>query len=150
MDRYSYRADPSVPPFDDGTPIVIFDGLCVLCSTGVDWMIRHDSNGNSHFAVIQDAVPQALYRHYGLDAGAFDTFMVLQAGLPHTKWDGLLTAAGTMPQPWRGLGTLGRALPGGLGDRVYDWVQRHRLGWFGSRSACRRPTECERTRFLIS
>ena len=74
---YSYRTDPDVPAFDDATPIVIFDGLCVLCSGGVDWMLKHDPNGTSRFAAIQQSVPRALYRHYGLDAAAFHPIMAI-------------------------------------------------------------------------
>lgn len=148
-DAYSYRDDAAVPPFDDTRPIVIFDGLCVLCSGGVQWMLARDPKGETRFAVIQDPLPQALYRHYGLDAAAFDTFMVLRDGLPYTRWAGVLAAARTLPQPWRFLGFAGRVVPDAIGDRIYDWVQRNRLKWFGERQACRRPTPSEMSRFLV-
>lgn len=147
---YSYRDDPAVPAFDDSRPLIIFDGLCVLCSTGVQWMLDRDPAGQSRFAVIQDTLPAALYRHYNLDAEAFDTFMVLSNGLPCTKWAGVMAAAQTMPQPWRGLGFAGRIIPDVIGDRIYDWVQRNRLSWFGSRDACRRPSAAETSRFLVT
>src|SRR4029078_10605338 len=105
---YSYRDDPAVPAFDDTLPIVIFDGFCVLCTSGVQWMIRRDPSGSSRFAVIQDPLPRALYRHYGLDPRVFDTFMVLSEGIPHTRWAGALAAVRTMPQPWRALAIAGR------------------------------------------
>ena len=91
--RYSYRSDPTVPVFDDSRPLVIFDGVCVLCSSGVQWMLRRDPDGATQFAVIQSRVPRALYRHYGLDANRFDTFMVLDAGRASTRWSATLAAA---------------------------------------------------------
>jgi predicted DCC family thiol-disulfide oxidoreductase YuxK len=145
---YSYRDDPAVPTFDDTRPIVIFDGMCVLCSSGVQWMLKHDPKGDTRFAVIQDGLPQALYRHYSLDAKAFDTFMVLKDGAPYTRWAGVLAAASTMPQPWRALGVAGRIVPDVVGDRIYDWVQRNRLSWFGERETCSRPEPAEAARFL--
>jgi predicted DCC family thiol-disulfide oxidoreductase YuxK len=145
---YSYRDDPNVPPFNDAAPLVIFDGLCVLCSSGVQWMLARDPSGRSRFAVIQDPLPQALYRHYGLDSETFDTFMVLSDGVPYTRWAGVLAAARTMRQPWRGLGAVGRVIPSFIGDRVYDWVQRNRLRWFGRRDLCRRPGAGEAARFF--
>lgn len=145
---HSYRADTTVPPFDDSAPLIIFDGHCVLCSTGIDWMLKRDPSGATRFAAIQQPVPQALYRHYGLDASAFDTFMVLENGIPYTKWAGALAAARTLPQPWRALGSLGRIIPDAIGNPVYDWVQRNRLSWFGSRATCRMPNAAESHRFL--
>ncbi len=145
---YSYRHDTSVPAFDDGNPIVIFDGLCVLCSTGVQWMIARDPGGISRFAAIQDAVPQALYRHYGRDAAAFDTFMVLADGVAYTRWAGVLAAGRTMRAPWRWLAVIGRVVPDAIGDPFYDWVQRNRIAWFGTRPACLVPDAGNGTRFL--
>lgn len=145
---YSYRADPTVPKFDDTQPLVIFDGLCVLCSRGVQWMMRHDANGQSRFAAIQEDVPRALYRHYNLDSDRFDTFMVLVAGVPYTKWRGVLAAARTLPQPWRALGFIGGVVPSAAGDLVYDWVQCNRLRWFGARETCLVPSERQKERFL--
>jgi predicted DCC family thiol-disulfide oxidoreductase YuxK len=147
---YSYRTDARVPAFDDGAPIIIFDGLCVLCSRGVQWMLERDPEGSSRFAAIQEPVPRALYDHYGLDADRFDTFMVLQGGVPHVKWAGALAAARTLPAPWRWLGAVGRLVPDRIGDRIYDWVQRNRIGWFGARETCFVPDERMRARMLYS
>ncbi len=136
VEAYSYRNDPAVPRFDDSAPLLIFDGLCVMCSGGVQWMLARDPGGSTRFAAIQDPAPQALYRHYALDAQRFDTFMVLADGVPYTKWAGVLAAARTMPLPWKWLGSTGRLVPGMLGNSIYDWVQRNRIGWFGSRATC--------------
>lgn len=147
-EAYSYRHDSRVPPFDDSQPIVIFDGMCVLCSTGVQWMLARDPNGRSHFAAIQDPVPRALYAHYGLNADVFDTFMVLHNGRAHTKWTGVLAAGHTLPAPWPWLARIGRIVPTFAGDHIYDWVQRNRLEWFGSRDTCLVPGLANRNRFL--
>ena len=111
---YSYRSDPEVPAFDDGAALVIFDGHCVLCSSGVQWMLARDRGGTARFAAIQDPVPQAIYRHYGLDAETFDTFMVLDRGVAYTRWAGLLAAARTMPRPWRWLQPVVESVAGKL------------------------------------
>jgi predicted DCC family thiol-disulfide oxidoreductase YuxK len=147
---YSYRTDPSVPPFDDAAPLLIFDGKCVLCSSGVQWMLKRDPDGATRFAAIQEEIPRALYAHYDLDADQFDTFMVLAEGRPHLKWAGALAAARTMPAPWSWLGQAGRLVPAALGDRLYDILQRNRLTWFGRRETCLVPSPADRRRFLVN
>lgn len=146
---YSYRSDAGIPRFDDSRPLIIFDGSCVLCSRGVAWMAARDAGGASQFAAIQNDLPRALYRHYGLDADAFDTFMVLVGGQPYTKWRGVLAAAKTMPQPYRVLGYLGAVVPRVAGDAFYDWIQRNRFSWFGARETCFKPGPAENGRFLM-
>ena len=145
---FSYRTDPAVPRFDDSEPLVIFDGHCVLCSTGVQLMLARDPHGTSRFTAIQTPLPRALYAHYRLDADRFDTFMVLKDGRPFVRWAGLLAATHTMPAPWRWLGWLGRAVPTVLGDAIYDVVQRNRLRWFGSRPVCFVPDAKIKARFV--
>jgi predicted DCC family thiol-disulfide oxidoreductase YuxK len=145
---YSYRDDPRVPLFDDSKPLIIFDGLCVLCSTGVQWMMARDPDGSSRFAAIQTDIPRALYAHYNLDADSFETFMVLADGVAHTRWRGLLAAGKTLPQPWRVLAIIGRIVPDFIGNPIYDVVQRKRIGWFGARAACFVPDIRQRARFM--
>lgn len=145
---YSYRTDTTVPDFDDSRPLLIFDGMCVLCSGGVQFMMRHDRSGTCSFATIQHPVPQALYQHYGLDATRFTTFMVLADGIPHTKWRGLLAAAKLMGGVWKFLGFVGGLLPSALGNLIYDVVQNNRLQWFGARTSCYMPSQAERERYL--
>lgn len=146
---YSYRADTSVPAFDDSEPLLIFDGHCVLCASGVQWMLARDPHGGSRFAVIQSPLPRALYRHYHLDADLFDTFMVLSNGIAHVKWRGVLAAARSLPAPWCWLGHAGRMVPALIGDPIYDVVQRNRLRWFGSRQSCFAPDARTQLRFLV-
>ena len=145
---YTYRDDPNVPGFDDAKPLIIFDGKCVLCSSGVQWMMARDRNGNSMFAAIQEEIPKALYTHYGLDAESFDTFMVLRDGVPYLRWRGVCAAARLMPAPWRWLGRAGQVIPALIGDPIYDFVQRHRIGWFGATETCYMPSDDTKHRFL--
>lgn len=145
---YSYRTDPAVSDFDDSAPLFIFDCLCVLCSSGVVWMIRRDPYGNQQFASVRTPLARALYRHYGLDPDEFDTFLFLKDGVAYTKWRGWLEAAKTMPAPWRWLGFAGGVMPRRLGDVIYDIIQRNRFDWFGTRNVCLSPTAEMANRFL--
>ena len=69
---FSYRNDASfkaalalTPNFNDKLPLIIFDGHCVLCASGVSWMMKRDPRGTSQFAAVQTMLPQALYKYYG-------------------------------------------------------------------------------------
>lgn len=137
-----------MPGFDDSASLLIFDGHCVLCSRGVQFILARDPHGTTCFAAIQEKVPQALYAHYGLDADRFDTFMVLRDGLPYLKWKGVCMAARLMPAPWHWLGAIGSLVPSIVGDGIYDVVQRHRIGWFGAREVCFIPAAHHRVRLL--
>jgi predicted DCC family thiol-disulfide oxidoreductase YuxK len=139
----SDRDGAAVPRFDDANPIVVFDGVCVLCAASIRFILRHDRAGRFRFVVAQSALGQALYRHYGLPAADFDTVLVIDGGCLHTKLDAAAAVLRRLPMPWPLLGFV-RWLP----DRAYDLVAKRRYRWFGRREACLMPSPELRGRFL--
>ena len=61
---FSYRDDPAVPAFPDDRPLIVFDGVCVLCSASARFVLRHDEAGRFRLTAAQSSVGQALYRHH--------------------------------------------------------------------------------------
>lgn len=144
---YGYRADPAVPDFPDDRPIIVYDGHCALCTGWVRFVIRHDRAGRFRLLAAQSPLGQALYRHYGLDATAFETNILIADGLPWFKLVGSVRMARGLGFPWSLAGLLG-LLPRRLGERLYDGVARNRFRLFGRHAACHRPDPAEAWRFL--
>ena len=140
---HSYRDDAAVPRFDDTQPIVVFDGVCVLCASSIRFILRYDRAARFRFLVAQSPLGQALYRHYGLPAADFDTVLVIDGGRLHTRLDAVAAVLRRLPMPWPLLGFV-RWLP----DRAYDLVAKRRYRWFGRREACLMPSPELRGRFL--
>ena len=145
MPPYSYRTDPTAPAFPGDRPLFVFDGVCVLCSTGARWLIRHDRTEKFRFAAAQSDLGRALYAHYGIDFN--DTYLLLAAGVPHVKSDGYLEVCRHLGGPWRLLLVL-KLIPRPLRDAIYDLVARNRYRWFGTTEYCALLTEDVRTRVL--
>lgn len=145
--RHSYRNDASVPRFDDSRPVVVFDGVCVLCSGSMHFIQRHDTRDAFRFVLAQSALGQALFRHYGLPAENFDTVMVIDDGVLYTKVDAFAAVMRRLPGLWPALSGV-RFIPSFLADAMYDLVAGNRYRWFGKREACLMPTAELRARFL--
>jgi hypothetical protein len=84
---YSYRSDPTVPSFADDKALVVFDGVCVLCSGFVRFILKRDRSHAFRLTTAQSPLGQALFRHYGLDTETFETNLVLADGLACAKLD---------------------------------------------------------------
>lgn len=140
---HSYRDDASVPRFDDAHPIVVFDGVCVLCSASIQFILRHDRATAFRFLTAQSGLGQALYRHYGLPAENFDTVLVIDQGRLHTKLDAAAAVLRRLPMPWPLLSFV-RWLP----NILYDLVATRRYRWFGRNESCLMPSPELRGRFL--
>jgi predicted DCC family thiol-disulfide oxidoreductase YuxK len=144
---YSYRNDPGVPPFPDDNPLLVFDGVCVLCSATARFILQRDHGGRFRFATAQSPLGQALLRHYGLDAQTFETNLVLVEGHAYGKLDSVIVAGRQLGGVWRAL-SLFRVLPRSLADWLYDRVARNRYRLFGRTEHCMMPSPEWRERFI--
>lgn len=128
-------------------PILLFDGVCNLCHGTVRFVLAHDRAARFRFAPLQSEVGRALLARYGLDPAALDSVVLVDADGAHQRSDGALRTFAGLDRPWRWLGLL-RVVPRALRDAVYDWIARHRYGWFGKLDACPLPRQEWRERFL--
>ena len=144
---YSYRADTNVPRFDDSQPVIIYDGVCVLCSRSMRAIAARDTAGHFRFASAQSALGRALYAHYGLDVENFETVLLVENGSALGKLDMPLAIARVLGGPWRLFG-LFRPLPQKLRDRAYDLVAQSRYRLFGRSETCMVPDASWRRRVV--
>ncbi len=147
FDAYSYRRDVKVPIFVDEHPIIVFDGVCVMCSGWIDFVLRFDKSEQIKFIVAQSDLGRAIYRHYQLDDREFPTNILIIDGCAYFKWDGTMRMFALLGWPWKAV-TFTNFLPAPWLDRAYDWIAAHRFRWFGKREQCRVPSDEVRARFL--
>jgi predicted DCC family thiol-disulfide oxidoreductase YuxK len=143
----SYRDDPDVPAFPDDKPLIVFDGVCVLCSASARFVLSHDEAGRFRLTAAQSPLGQALYRHLGLSPTDYDTFLLVEDGHVWFKSDAALRVAGRLGLPWSLAGLLG-IVPRAARDAAYDLVARNRYRVFGRRETCFLPTADHAERFL--
>ena len=147
--RFSYRADPAVPDFPDALPLVVYDGVCGLCSGWVGFILRHDGEHERHlFSSVQSALGQALYRHYGLSPENPETLLVIKDGELHIKVAAIVVVLNELGSPWSLEARLASLFPSNLADRAYDALARNRYNLGGRRDTCMLPPLGTRSRFL--
>lgn len=144
---YSYRGDPRVPDFADDKPVIVFDGHCVLCSRWANTIIRHDKAKRFRLLAAQTPLGEALYAHYGMKSGDYDTNLLIQNGTARIKSDGTLAMMNILGGPWK-LAGIFRIIPAPLRDKIYDVIAKNRLRWFGRKELCYLPRPEDKDRFL--
>jgi len=89
-----------------------------------------------------------LYRHFGLDPGNYETYVLLQDGKAHLRSEASIRILDGLGPPWSLLAKLTRLVPLSIRDALYDVVARNRLRWFGAREQCYLPEPSQADRFL--
>ena len=144
---FSYRTDPAVPAFADHHPIILFDGVCALCSAWVQFVLRHDKAEVYRFIPAQTPLGRALYVHFGLDPEDYQTNILLKDGVAFFKSEGSIQMAEGLGAPWS-FAAIFRLLPLPVRDWLYERVARNRFRWFGRRATCYMPQPRFAARFL--
>ncbi len=145
---YSYRDDPDVPAFPDDKAVIIFDGVCVMCSAWARFVLRHDKAGRYRLLPAQTDLGTALYRHYGLDPVHHETNVLIEDGRAHVRSTGSIRMFQGLGMPWSLVGVL-RFIPETWRDSAYEFIARNRYGWFGRSDTCFMPSDEDKARFLL-
>jgi predicted DCC family thiol-disulfide oxidoreductase YuxK len=128
-----------------GRTVLYFDGACGLCDRFVDWLLRHDREGRLRYAPLQGRT--AATRLPAEDVDGLATVVLEREGRLSRRSTAAIEAVAILGGAWRGILAL-KAVPRPLRDAIYDWVARHRYGWFGRRDTCRLSSTAGRPPFL--
>ena len=140
------------PSAYEGAHLLLYDGVCGLCSRLLQFVLRHDQRRVFRFASLQSEIGGAVVERSGGDPGELSTLYAVadyQSGRSRvfTRSDAVLFVASELGWPWT-VARLARTLPRRLRDRAYDFVARHRYRVFGRHDSCPIPLSEFRARFI--
>ncbi len=128
-------------------PIIVFDGVCVLCSANAQFMLKHDRKGHFRLAAMQGEVGSALMQRAGIDPDDPESFVVFDGGRVLMNSDAVIHIWSSLGWPWK-MAAIGRIIPRPLRDAAYRLVARNRYRIFGKREKCWVPDREQASRVL--
>jgi predicted DCC family thiol-disulfide oxidoreductase YuxK len=123
--------------------VILFDGVCNLCTGSVQFVIARDSRKRFRFASLQSPVAERLLGR----RDDLDSVVLVENNAIYRKSSAALRIARRLDGLWPLLSVL-RVIPRFLRDAVYDWIGRRRYRMFGRREACWVPGAELAERFL--
>jgi predicted DCC family thiol-disulfide oxidoreductase YuxK len=136
-----------LPPELGGSALIVFDGVCVLCSGFARMVTRLDRARRFRFTTAQSPLGEALFRHFGLPTDAYETNLVLIDGVGYTRMESFIAVMRELGWPWRAASLL-KLLPAGLRNWTYERIARNRYALFGKRETCDIPSPALRSRLI--
>lgn len=128
-------------------PVIVFDGVCNLCNSFVDFLVRRDPDGIFQFASNQSEAGEEILGQVDITDFEADTIVLVQDGTAYVRSTAVLRIAGQLGLPWKLLRVF-LVVPAPIRDFFYRLVAKNRYRVFGQRETCRIPTPEERSRFL--
>ena len=140
------------PPHAEAAHLVLYDGVCGLCSRLLQFLLAHDRRGVFAIASLQSRTGRAVVEHLGGDPTELTSFYVLanyrtRHSRIFARSQAALFVAGQLGWPWKAA-VIARILPTALLDRAYNAIARNRYRVFGRFDPCLAPQPEFRGRFV--
>lgn len=134
--------------FPENKQLVLFDGVCNLCNSSVQFIIRNDKKNTFLFTPLQSIAGKEIIKTYNVDTSKTDSILL------YSKKNGLsikstaaLNIAKHLRAPINFL-IIFFVVPKFVRDWVYDLIARNRYSWFGKQNECMIPTLELKAKFL--
>ncbi|NND31135.1 MAG: DUF393 domain-containing protein [Saprospiraceae bacterium] len=124
--------------------ILFFDGVCNLCNSAIQFIIRHERDDKLYFAPLQSPLGKKVLHDLSENV---DSLVLVENGSIYLRSNAALRVARHLRSPYRWLYYL-VTLPRFIRDWAYDLIARNRYSFFGKRSSCMVPTPSLKARFL--
>ena len=120
--------------------VILFDGVCHLCSRNVQFIFKRDKTASIMFCPIQSDAGKCLLQYFGLPTEQHDSVIFIENGQAFLKSDAVIHMWKHLQFPWPLL-TVARFCPAFIRDAIYLTIARNRYRWFGKRETCMMPDE---------
>ncbi len=128
--------------------IILFDGICNLCISSVQYVIKKDKKDVFRFVALESELGQKILRHIGIADKSIDSIILYQPGIAYYYKSAALIEITKALQGFIHYGLLFKILPKSLRDIVYDYIAKNRYSWYGKNESCMIPTPELKTKFL--
>jgi predicted DCC family thiol-disulfide oxidoreductase YuxK len=111
--------------------IVLFDGICNLCSSSVSFITKHDKKNRFHFESLQSPEGKEILLKHDLNSSSMNTIVFIENNVAYTKSTAVLRITRYLDGFYPLLFAL-LAIPTSIRNLVYDFIAKRRYKWFGT------------------
>ena len=127
--------------------IILFDGVCNLCNSSVQFIIKKDQKKQFLFTSLQSDAARDILLQFQLKNSEIDSILLIENGEVYQKSDAILKIVKRLNGIWKmSYGFI--IIPKFIRDYVYMLIAKNRYRWFGKREVCMIPTKELQMRFL--
>ena len=131
----------------NGKSIVLFDGVCNLCNSSINFIIKHDKKEQFLFASLQSDVAKEILLQFTSKKINFDSIVLIEQEEFYEKSTAVLRILKHLGGRYKLL-YCSVIIPKFIRDKLYDYIAKNRYKWYGKRENCMIPAAELKKRFL--
>lgn len=128
--------------------LILFDGVCNLCNSSVQYVIKNDKKNTFLFTALQSETGQKIIEKFNIDSSKTDSILL------YTEEKGISSKSTAAIKIAYSLGfpisliTVFFIVPPFIRNWVYDYIAKNRYKWYGKKESCMIPTPELKSKFL--
>ena len=128
--------------------IILFDGLCNLCNSSVQFLIKRDSKDIFRFVSLQSELGKELLSKLPIAIQKTDSIILYESeAVFYYKSQAVFQIIKSLGGLFNLL-LIFKLLPHSIHDFIYDYIAKNRYHWFGKKEQCLVPTKEIQSKFL--
>jgi len=128
--------------------IILFDGVCNLCDSAVQFVIQHDTKDVFRFVALQSELGHQIIKHIGINTQNIDSIILYEPGIAYYyKSEAALQITRNLGGFFH-FGTIFKIIPTSIANQLYDYIAKNRYKWYGKKESCMIPTTELKAKFL--
>ncbi|MGV6846492.1 MAG: thiol-disulfide oxidoreductase DCC family protein [Lutibacter sp.] len=127
--------------------VVLFDGVCNLCNTSVNFIIKHDSQNYFLFASLQSDAAKEILLQFNLKNLDLKSILLIENNQIFDQSTAALRIAKKLNFAYNLLYVF-IIVPKPLRNFIYGIIAKNRYKWFGKKESCMIPTKELKDKFI--
>ncbi|WP_025124188.1 thiol-disulfide oxidoreductase DCC family protein [Myroides odoratimimus] len=128
--------------------IILFDGVCNLCDSAVNKVIKADHQDQFRFVALDSEKGKEILNYIGIDRTKIDSIVLYEPGVAYfIKSKAAFEIASSLGGKYS-LISIFSFLPTGITDALYEYIAKNRYKWYGKKESCMIPSEDIKQKFL--
>lgn len=137
------------PKIPKGKKLILFDGVCNLCNSSVNKIIKLDKKNHFLFASLQSEIGNEIIEYLNIDTQKIDSIILYTPGISYeVKSTAVLKITSDFGRIWKFFSYIFLLIPTGIRDFIYNIISKNRYKWFGKKESCMIPTPELKAKFL--
>lgn len=135
--------------FPKDKKIILFDGVCNLCESSVQFIIKHDKKDVFRFVALQSDLGKKIIQYIGIESDNLDSIVLYNPGVAYFyKSNAAIEIARDLDGLFQ-FATIFRIIPSSIRNGIYDYIAKNRYSWYGKKEHCLLPTNELKAKFLV-
>jgi len=131
----------------NGKSIILFDGVCNLCNSSINFIIKHDSKKQFLFASLQSDAAKEILLQFSSKKVRFDSIVLIENNIIYDKSTAALKIFSNLNWVFKLL-SIFIIIPKFIRDWLYNYIAKNRYKWFGKKEHCMLPNPNVKSRFI--